>query len=65
MSLVTWITVTKYLLYLLYLYVNNSFSAQRRGERLFYKHYQKELPEERKQVFGNVLPIIGFEVDPI
>ena len=81
MSLVTWIAVIKYLIYLLYLYVDNSFSAQKRGERLCYKHYHKELPsnltrllqlwdfiglphEERKQVFGDVLPIIGFEVDP-
>ena len=44
MSLVTWIAVIKYLIYLLYLYVNNSFSAQKREERLFYKHYPKELP---------------------
>ena len=81
MSLVTWIAVIKYLIYLLYLYVDDSFSTQKRGERLFYKHYQKELPsnltrllqlwdfigllhEERKQVFGDVLPIIGFEVNP-
>ena len=81
MSLVTWIVVIKYLLYLLYLYVDDSFSAQKRGERLFYKHYQKELSlnltqllqlwdfiglphEEHKQVFGDVLPIIGFQVDP-
>ena len=80
MSLVTWITVINYLIYLLYLYVNNSCLAQKRKEKLLYKRYQKELPsnitrllqlwdfiglphEECKQVFGDVLPIIGFEVD--
>ena len=31
MSLVTWIAVIKYLIYLLYLYVDDSFSAQKRG----------------------------------
>ena len=44
MSLVTWIAVIKYLIYLLYLYVDDSFSAQKRGERLFHKCYQMELP---------------------
>ena len=80
-SLVTWIAVMKYLLLYLYLYVDDSFSAQKRGEMLFYKGYQKQLPshlthllqlwnfiglphEEHKQVFGDKLPIIGFEVDP-
>ena len=70
----------KYLIQLLYIYVDDSFSVQKRGERLFYKRYHKYLPsnltrllqlwdfiglphEECKQVFGDVLPIIGFEVD--
>ena len=44
MFLVTWIAVMKYLLLYLYLYVNDSFSAQKRGEMLFYKGYQKQLP---------------------
>ena len=69
------IAVMKYLIQLLYIYVDDSFSAQKRGERLFYKPYHKYLPsnltrlpqlwdfiglphEERKQVFGDVLPII-------
>ena len=81
MSLVIWIAVMKYLIQLLYIYVDDSFSAQKRGERLFYKRYHKYLPsnltrllqlwdfiglphEEHKQVFGDVLPIIGFEADP-
>ena len=81
MSLVIWIAVMKYLIQLLYIYVDDSFSIQKRGEMLFYKHYRKLLPsnltrllqlwnfiglphEERKQVFGNELPIIGFEVNP-
>ena len=71
----------KYPLLYLYLYVDDSFSAQKRGEMLFYKGYQKQLPshltrllqlwdfiglpyEERKQVFGDELAIIGFEMDP-
>ena len=75
MSLVIWIAVMKYLIQLLYIYVDDSFSAQKRGERRFYKPYHKYLPsnltrllqlwdfiglphEERKQVFGDVLPII-------
>ena len=82
MSLVIWIAVMKYLSQLLYIYVDDSFSVQKRGgERLFYKRYHKYLPsnlirllqlwdfiglphEERKHVLGDVLPIIGFEVDP-
>ena len=80
MFLVIWIAVMKYLIQLLYIHVNDSFSVQMRGKRLFYKQYHKYLPsnltrllqlwdfiglphEERKQVFGDVLPIIGFEVD--
>ena len=80
MFLVIWIAVMKYLIQLLYIHVNDSFSVQMRGERLFYKQYHKYLPsnltrllqlwdfiglphEERKQVFGDVLPIIGFEVN--
>ena len=81
MSLVIWIAVMKYLIQLLYIYIDDSFSAQKRGEILFYKHYRKLLPsnltrllqlwdfigfphEEKKQVFGAELPIIGFEVNP-
>ena len=81
MSLVIWIAVMKYLIQLLYIYVDDSFSAQKRGEMLFYKCYRKLLPsnltrllqlwdfiglphEEKKQVFGDELPIIGFEVNP-
>ena len=45
MSLVTWIAVIMYLIHLLYLYVDDSLSAKKGGvEKLFYKHYQKELP---------------------
>ena len=81
MSLVIWIAVMMYLIQLLYIYVDDSFSAQKRGEMLFYKRYRKLLPsnltrllqlwdfiglphEEKKQVFGDELPIIGFEVNP-
>ena len=81
MSLVLWVAVMKLLMHFLYLYVDDSFSAQKRGEMMFYKGYQKTLPsnltrllqlwdfiglphEERKQVFGAELPIIGFEVNP-
>ena len=44
MSLVVWIAVMKYLIQLFYIYVDDSFSAQKRGERLFYKRYHKYLP---------------------
>ena len=81
MSLVIWIAVMKYLIQLLYIYVDNSFSAQKKGEVLFYNCYRKLLSsnltrllqlwdfiglphEEKKQVFGDELPIIGFEVNP-
>ena len=81
MFLIIWIAVMKYPIQLLYIYVDDSFSAQKKGEMLFYKHYRKLLPsnftrllqlwdfiglphEEKKQVFGDKLPIIGFEVNP-
>ncbi|KIJ66316.1 hypothetical protein HYDPIDRAFT_54410, partial [Hydnomerulius pinastri MD-312] len=65
----------------LFIYVDDSFSFQRKGQLTFYKKYQKFLPsnlvkllqlwdfiklphEERKQVFGTELPIIGFHVEP-
>ena len=43
MSLVIWIAVMKYLIQLLYIYVDDSFSVQKRGERLYYKPYRKYL----------------------
>ena len=81
MSLVIWIAVMKLLIYYLYIYVDDSFSAQKKGEQLFYSRYGKYMPsnlvrllllwdfiglphEEKKQIFGSQLPIIGFEVDP-
>lgn len=81
MSLMTWIAVTKLLILLLMIYVDDSFSAQRTRQMTFYRKYNKLLPsdlvkllnlwdfvglphEERKQIFGSELPIIGFLVDP-
>ncbi|KAF8438803.1 hypothetical protein L210DRAFT_853145, partial [Boletus edulis BED1] len=71
----------KLFIWFLYIYVDDSFSPQRRGETLYYERYSKFLPsnltwllrlwdylgiphEERKQIFGDMLPIIGFEVNP-
>ena len=71
MSLVAWNAVMKYLIYLLYLYVNNSFSAQTSGEKLFYKHYQKDgtslacqLRSTNRSLVMSCLSIIGFQVNP-
>ena len=43
MSLVLLVAVMKLLMHFLYLYVDDSFSAQKRDEMLFYKGYQKTL----------------------
>ena len=43
MSLVLWVAGMKLLMHFLYLYVDDSFSAQKRGEMLFYKGYQETL----------------------
>ena len=81
MSLVIWIAVVKLLILYLYIYIDDSFSIQKKGVQLFYPHYQKHLPtdlvrllqlwdfiglphDERKQIFGCELPIIGFDVEP-
>lgn len=81
MSLVIWIVVVKLPILYLYIYVDNSFSIQKKRDQLFYPHYQKHLltdlvqllqlwdfiglpHEERKQIFGSELPIIGFNVEP-
>ena len=50
MSLVLWVAVMKLLMHFLYLYVDDSFSAQKRGERLSYKGYQKTLPSNLTQL---------------
>ena len=80
-SLVIWIAVMRYLIQLLYIYVDDSFFAWKKCEMLFYKCYRKFLPsnltrplqlwnfiglphDEKKQVFGDELPIIGFKVNP-
>ena len=80
MSLVIWIAVVRLLILYLYIYVDDSFSIQKKGDQLFYPCYQKCLPtdlvwllqlwdfiglphEERKQIFGSELPIIGFDVE--
>jgi len=72
----------KLLILFLYIYIDNSFSAQHKGQVLYYWHYRKSLPsnltcllqlsrdyiglphKEKKQVFSEELPIIGFDVDP-
>jgi hypothetical protein len=81
MSLVIWITIVKILIYYIYIYIDDSFSFQRKEEMELYAPYHKVLPrnlckllrlwdrlgvphEERKQIFGGELPIIGFDVDP-
>ncbi|KAG2738748.1 DNA/RNA polymerase [Suillus brevipes Sb2] len=81
MSLVIWIAIVKILIYYIYIYVDDSFSFQRKEEMELYAPYHKVLPrnlckllrlwdrlgvphEERKQIFGEELPIIGFDVDP-
>jgi hypothetical protein len=81
MSLVIWIAIVKILIFYIYIYVDDSFSFQRKEEMELYPPYRKLLPrnlckllrlwdrlgvphEERKQIFGEELPIIGFDVDP-
>ena len=81
MSLVIWIAVMKLLILFLYIYVDDSFSAQHKGQVLYYQCYGKSLPsnlthllqlwdyiglphKEKKQVFSEELPIIGFNIDP-
>ena len=44
MFLVLWVAVMKLLMHFLYLYVDDSFSAQKRGEMMIDKGYQKTLP---------------------
>ena len=50
MSLVLLVAVMKLLMHFLYLYVDDSFLAQKRGEMLFYKGYQKTLPSNLTQL---------------
>ena len=44
MSLVIWIAVIKLLILYLYIYVDDSFSIQKKGDQLFYSRYHKHLP---------------------
>ena len=43
MSLVIWIAVMKLLILYLYIYVDDSFLAQKKGQLLFYRQYHKSL----------------------
>jgi hypothetical protein len=79
MSLVTWIAIFNLLLFFLYIYVDDSFSFQEASAMELYSPYKKlprnlvrllrlwdaiRLPhEERKQIFGPELLVIGFDVD--